>query len=152
MIKRTLYFGNSAYLSVRLGQLEIRLPEVVNNSTLPDNFNESEIKRAPIEDIGVIVLDNKQITITQDAMNALLDNNVAVIACDEHRMPSGLMLPLSCNTTQSERFLPPNRGIYFAKKAVVATDYSGKNFESVVCAISSARSQLWKYGRLGKAS
>ncbi len=104
MIKRTLYFGNSAYLSVRLGQLEIRLPEVVNNSTLPDNFKESEIKRVPIEDIGVVVLDNKQITITQGAMNALLDNNVAVIACDEHRMPSGLMLPLSCNTTQSERF------------------------------------------------
>lgn len=104
MIKRTLYFGNSAYLSVRLGQLEIRLPEVVNNSTLPDNFKESVIKRVPIEDIGVVVLDNKQITITQGAMNALLDNNVAVIACDEHRMPSGLMLPLSCNTTQSERF------------------------------------------------
>ena len=28
MIKRTLYFGNPAYLSVRLAQLEVRLPEV----------------------------------------------------------------------------------------------------------------------------
>ena len=28
MIKKTLYFGNPAYLSLRNGQLVIRLPEV----------------------------------------------------------------------------------------------------------------------------
>ena len=104
MIKRTLYFGNPAYLSVRLAQLEIRLPEVEKNSTLPDSFKESSIKRVPIEDIGVMILDHKQITITQGAMGALLDNNVAVITCDDHCMPTGLMLPLAGNTTQSERF------------------------------------------------
>lgn len=104
MIKRTLYFGNPAYLSVRLAQLEIRLPEVEKNSTLPNSFKESSIKRVPIEDIGVMILDHKQITITQGAMGALLDNNVAVITCDDHRMPSGLMLPLAGNTTQTERF------------------------------------------------
>lgn len=104
MIKRTLYFGNPAYLSVKLAQLEIRLPQVENNETLSDYFKESVVKRIPIEDIGVVVLDHKQITITQGAMSALLDNNVAVISCDEHRMPSGLMLPLDGNTTQSERF------------------------------------------------
>lgn len=104
MIKRTLYFGNPAYLSVKLAQLEIRLPQVENNETLSDHFKESVVKHVPIEDIGVVVLDHKQITITQGAMSALLDNNVAVITCDEHRMPSGLMLPLNGNTTQSERF------------------------------------------------
>ena len=104
MIKRTLYFGNPAYLSAKLAQLEIRLPQVENNETLSDYFKESVVKRIPIEDIGVVVLDHKQITITQGAMSALLDNNVAVISCDEHRMPSGLMLPLDGNTTQSERF------------------------------------------------
>ena len=104
MIKRTLYFGNPAYLSVRLAQLEIRLPEVEKNDTLSDLFKASAVKQVPIEDIGVVVLDNKRITITQGALGALLDNNVAVITCDEHRMPSGLMLPLSGNTTQSERF------------------------------------------------
>lgn len=104
MIKRTLYFGNPAYLSVKLAQLEIRLPEVENNDTLPEGLKTSAVKKIPIEDIGVIVLDNKQITITQGALGALLDNNVAVITCDEHRMPSGLMLPLDGNTTQSERF------------------------------------------------
>lgn len=104
MIKRTLYFGNPAYLSAKLAQLEIRLPEIENNATLPEGLKTSAVKKIPIEDIGVIVLDNKQITITQGALGALLDNNVAVITCDEHRMPSGLMLPLDGNTTQSERF------------------------------------------------
>ncbi len=104
MIKRTLYFGNPAYLNVRLAQLEIRLPEVEKNPTLSEDFKSSAVKRIPIEDIGVVVLDNRQITITQGALSALLDNNVAVISCDEHRMPSGLILPLSGNTTQSERF------------------------------------------------
>ena len=104
MIKRTLYFGNPAYLNVRLAQLEIRLPEVEKNDSLPELFKASAVKRIPIEDIGIVVLDNKQITITQGALGALLDNNVAVVTCDEHRMPSGLMLPLEGNTTQSERF------------------------------------------------
>ncbi len=104
MIKRTLYFGNPAYLNVRLAQLEIRLPEVEKSDSLPETFKESAVKRIPIEDIGVVVLDNKQITITQGALGALLDNNVAVVTCDERRMPSGLMLPLEGNTTQSERF------------------------------------------------
>jgi CRISPR-associated protein Cas1 len=58
----------------------------------------------PIEDIGVVVLDNRQITITQGALEALLENNSAVITCDSHRMPVGLMLPLCGNTTQNERF------------------------------------------------
>lgn len=104
MIKRTLYFGNPTYLSVRLGQLEIRLPEVEKNEAFSPSFKESAITRVPVEDIGVVLLDNKQITITQAALGALLGNNVAIITCDEHRMPVGMMLPLAGNTTQSERF------------------------------------------------
>lgn len=104
MIARTLYFGNPSYLSMRLDQLEIRLPEVENNDTLTDNFKKTAVKRIPIEDIGVVILDNRQITITQGAIEALLNNNVAIVTCDSRRMPIGLMLPLDCNTTQSERF------------------------------------------------
>ncbi len=104
MIKRTLYFGNPAYLSVRLAQLEIRLPEVEQNDTLPEEFKEASIRRVPIEDIGVVVLDNRRITITHGAIEALMENNVALISCDSQRMPTGLMLPLEGNTTQSERY------------------------------------------------
>lgn len=50
------------------------------------------------------MLDNKQITITSGVLEALLENNCAVITCDSKSMPVGLMLPLYGNTTQNERF------------------------------------------------
>lgn len=104
MIKKTLYFGNPAYLSLRNAQLVIKLPEVEKCSSLPEAMKrQSEITK-PIEDIGVVVLDNKQITITSGAIEALLENNCALITCDSKSMPVGLMLPLYGNTTQNERF------------------------------------------------
>jgi len=104
MIKRTLYFGSPAYLSMSNKQLVIKLPEVEKNDSLPDAFKNESIKTIPIEDIGVVVLDHKQITITHGLMESLLTNNTAVITCDSSRMPTGLLLPLSGNTVQSERF------------------------------------------------
>ncbi|MBR4886340.1 MAG: type II CRISPR-associated endonuclease Cas1 [Muribaculaceae bacterium] len=92
MIKQTLYFGNPAYLSLKDRQLVIRLPD-----------KEQSITR-PIEDIGVVVIDNKQITLTSGLIEALLGNNCALITCDSSHLPVGLMLPLCGNTTQSERF------------------------------------------------
>ena len=104
MIKKTLYFGNPAYLSLRNSQLVIKMPEVEKCDNLPDSFKRKAEVSKPIEDIGVVVLDNKQITITTGAMEAMLENNCALITCDSHSMPVGLMLPLCGNTTQSERF------------------------------------------------
>lgn len=37
-------------------------------------------------------------------LEALLENNCAVITCDCKSMPVGLMLPLYGNSTQNERF------------------------------------------------
>lgn len=104
MIKKTLYFGNPAYLSLRLNQLVIKLPEVEKNDTLSEAFKQQSEVTKPIEDIGVVILDHKQITITSGAIEALLDNNCALITCDSRSMPVGLMLPLYGNTTQNERF------------------------------------------------
>lgn len=104
MIKRTLYFGNPAYLSLKKGQLVVQLPEVVKNDTLPETFKAEAVTTIPIEDIGVVVLDNKQITLTHGVMESLLENNCALITCNSNRMPVGLMLPLDGNTTQTERF------------------------------------------------
>lgn len=104
MIKKTLYFGNPAYLNLRNKQLVIQLPEVVKNDTLPETFKADAVKTIPIEDIGVLILDNKQITITHGLMESLLENNCALITCDSNRMPVGLMLPLAGNTKQTERF------------------------------------------------
>ncbi|MCO5290608.1 MAG: type II CRISPR-associated endonuclease Cas1 [Chitinophagaceae bacterium] len=92
MIKRTLYFGNPAYLKTKNEQLIIDLPE------------SGETKQAAIEDIGLLVLDNQQITITQAVLAKLLANNTAVITCDQSHHPTGMLLNLDGHTLQSQRF------------------------------------------------
>lgn len=103
MIKRTLYFSNPAYLSLKNAQLVITLPEI-ENAIIPESFKRTSEKTIPIEDIGLIVLDNRQITITHGVIEALLETNSAVITCDNSHLPVGLLLPLCGNTTQNERF------------------------------------------------
>lgn len=104
MIKKTLFFGNPAYLSLRQRQLVIQLPEVESNETLTSEFKKANERTIPIEDIGVVVLENRRITITSGVLEALLENNCAVVTCDSQCMPIGLLMPLSGNTLQSERF------------------------------------------------
>ena len=101
MIKKTLYFGNPAYLSLRNRQLVIKLPLETPESEHSPTFNEVT---KPIEDIGIVVLDHRQITITTAALTALAENNCAVINCDSKSMPASLMLPLYGNTIQTERY------------------------------------------------
>jgi CRISPR-associated protein Cas1 len=104
MIKRTLYFGNPAYLSTRLEQLVVRLPAVENNPTLPDQFKKEAEATIPIEDIATVILDHPQIIFSQALLSKLLDNNVAVIACNASHHPVGLLLNLAGHTLQAERF------------------------------------------------
>lgn len=104
MIKRTLCFSNPAYLSLRNSQLVLKFPGAANSPTLPEVIKKQAEITVPIEDIGIVVLDNKQITITQGLMEKLLENNCAVITCNNSHLPVGLLLPLEGNTTQSERF------------------------------------------------
>lgn len=96
MIKRTLYFGNPAYLSLRDRQLEVHLRQ--------DSPSKVPSRTIPIEDIGVVLLDDPQITITHGALNALLEQNCALITCGTNHLPSGLMLPLDGHSLQNERF------------------------------------------------
>ncbi|TBR19486.1 MAG: type II CRISPR-associated endonuclease Cas1 [Chitinophagaceae bacterium] len=92
MIKRTLYFGNPAYLKTSQEQLLIELPE------------SGETKNIPIEDIGLLILDNRQITITLPALAKCLAHNTALIICDETHHPTGLMLNLDGHSLQSQKF------------------------------------------------
>ena len=100
MIKRTLCFTNPAYLSLKNEQLVVKIPDSMSES---ESVSKSTTT-IPIEDIGVVVIDNRQITITSGVIDALLANNCALITCDGKSLPVGLMLPLCGNTTQSERF------------------------------------------------
>lgn len=94
MIKKTIAFTNPVYLSLKDKQLVINIPE------------DSKIsKTIPIEDMGVVVLEHKQITITHALISALVENNCALITCGDNMMPTGLTMPLEMNTIQSERFV-----------------------------------------------
>jgi CRISPR-associated protein Cas1 len=104
MIKRTLYFGNPAYLSRKNEQLVVRLPEVEKNDTLPDAFKKEAKATIPIEDIGVVILDEQRLIITQALIDGLLENNVALITCDKTHHPTGLLLNLAGNNLQSAKF------------------------------------------------
>ncbi|MBS1622213.1 MAG: CRISPR-associated endonuclease Cas1, partial [Bacteroidetes bacterium] len=92
MIKRTLYFGNPAYLKTANEQLVIEI------------HDSGETKSTPIEDIGLLLLDHQQITITQSLLAKLLANNTAVITCDNTHHPAGMLLSLDGNTLQSQKF------------------------------------------------
>lgn len=92
MIKRTLYFGNPAYLKTKDEQLIFESTET------------GETKTLPIEDIGVLILDHQQITISQALIAKLLANNVAFITCDNSHHPTGMLLNLDGHTLQSAKF------------------------------------------------
>ena len=92
MIKRTLYFGNPAYLNTKNEQLIINYP------------TSEETKSVPIEDIGIVILDHYRLTVSAILINKLLDNNVAFITCNEKHLPQGLLLNLSAGHTRQEHF------------------------------------------------
>jgi CRISP-associated protein Cas1 len=92
MVKRTIHFGNPAHLSTRNHQLVVELKDEARTT-----------KTLPIEDLGVIILEHPQITLTSNVLELLLDQQVAVITCNSRYMPSGMFLPLDGNSEQTER-------------------------------------------------
>ena len=92
MVKRTIYFSNPAYLKTNLEQLSVELAETKEKKTIP------------IEDIGLVILDHPQITITHGLISKLLENNAAIITCNDKHHPTGLMLNLDGHSLQSKYF------------------------------------------------
>ena len=93
MIKRTLFFGNPAYLSLKQNQLVVQYPD-----------DGKATKTNPIEDVGFIILEHPQITITNQLLAVLVHYNVAVVNCDHRHMPLGMVLSLNGHSEQNERF------------------------------------------------
>lgn len=61
-------------------------------------------KSIPIEDIGIVVLEHLQSTITLPLLNALSENNVAVVLCNGNYMPSAMLMNLDSNKIQAENY------------------------------------------------
>lgn len=93
MLKRALFFSTPFCLSLRNGQM------IVHTKEAPDMQ-----RSVPIEDIGVVVLEHQQTSVTLPLLNALSDNNVAVILCGDNRMPNAMLMNLDSNKTQGEHY------------------------------------------------
>lgn len=93
MLKRTLFFTTPYSLSLKNNQMIIKTRE------MPDIH-----KSIPIEDIGFVILEHQQTNITLPLLNALSDNNVAVIFCGINCMPNAMLMNLDSNKTQGESF------------------------------------------------
>ena len=93
MIKRTLFFSNPAYLSTKDEQLVVTFPE-----------EDKMERRVPIEDIGILVLENQQITLSNGLIMKLVQKKAAVISCDKQHLPCSILQPLVGHSEQTERF------------------------------------------------
>lgn len=93
MLKRTLSFSRPCSLSLKNCQMVIKMKDD------PDF-----VRTIPVEDIGFVLLENQQISITMPLLNALADNNAAVIVCTDKMMPNAMLLNLESNTIQGERY------------------------------------------------
>ncbi|MCD8182087.1 MAG: type II CRISPR-associated endonuclease Cas1 [Bacteroides sp.] len=91
MLKRVLVFTTPTILSLKNCQLVISVRE------MPD-----EKATVPIEDIGVVLIENQQVSATIPLLNALIDANVSVIICDNRGMPHAMLQNLDSNTMQGE--------------------------------------------------
>ncbi|MBU0692286.1 type II CRISPR-associated endonuclease Cas1 [bacterium] len=88
MIKRVVEIGSDCQLSVTNSQLIIRQ-------------NNEQVGKVPLEDLGVLVLDNAMITYTLQLLQLCAENNVAVVFCDNKHMPKSLMQSLSGHNLHS---------------------------------------------------
>jgi CRISPR-associated protein Cas1 len=97
MIKKTIYLGNPYHIRLKDAQLEFMVPEGKGIDSLMT-------KKVPLEDLGVLILDHPQITITHPVLQQIAAFNVALVSCDANHMPASLLMPLEGHNTQQERF------------------------------------------------
>ena len=91
MLKRSLVFSSPANLSLKDRQIVISLKESPEDKIT-----------APIEDIGVVIIDNPAVSITIPLLNYLADNNVIVVICNSKGVPSSTLLSFGTNHYQGE--------------------------------------------------
>jgi CRISPR-associated protein Cas1 len=92
MITRTIYIGNPAYLKLKDEQMYIMEPD------------SGQMKgKVAVEDLGLLMLDHFQITISHQLIQKMMGNNVVIISCDAHHLPHGIMLPLHGHTEHSHK-------------------------------------------------
>ena len=59
--------------------------------------------RVPIEDLGVVIVDDTRATYTQSVFLSLLEAGATVLVTGRDHIPAGMMLPLDAHHVQTER-------------------------------------------------
>ncbi|HOF02316.1 MAG TPA: type II CRISPR-associated endonuclease Cas1 [Spirochaetota bacterium] len=93
MLKKTIFFSTPCYLHIKNSQLVYK-----------PHTDEKPETTFPVEDIGFVVIDNRQISVSMSVLELLIENNVAVVFCDSAHNPKSLLLNLDGNHIQSEIF------------------------------------------------
>lgn len=89
MIKRTVYISSPSYLRTQHKQMIVE-------------FGGEEKGRVPIEDMGILVIDEAQVTLSHQLIRALQDANCLIVSCDDKHMPQSYMLPFVGHTEQMQ--------------------------------------------------
>lgn len=91
MLKRALVFSSPMTLSLKNQQLVIAYKD-----------SPEEKHTIPIEDVGIVLLDNQQTTITLPLLNSLAESEVQVVICNSKGMPSAMIQSMNSNNLQGE--------------------------------------------------
>lgn len=92
MLKRIIYIGTPRKIRIK------------DNNLLLHQVSDGLIDLVPVEDIGFLILDNQNITISQNVLQSLLENKCAIVTCNQKHMPLGLFLNLDGSQLQAEMF------------------------------------------------
>jgi CRISPR-associated protein Cas1 len=91
MLKKTVEFSTpGTRLSVALKQLVIERPDHPKAAL-------------PIEDLGVVIVDDARATYTQAVFIELLEAGATVMVTGRNHLPAGMMLPIDAHHIQTER-------------------------------------------------
>lgn len=91
MLKRTLVFSSPMILSLKNQQMVIAYKD-----------SPEKKRTVPIEDIGVVLLENQESNITLPLLNALVEGEVQVVICNGKGMPSAMIQGMNNNNLQGE--------------------------------------------------
>lgn len=91
-MKRTVVFSSACRISLKNSQLQV------------ENQETGELRRMPVEDLGVVMIENPMVSMSVPVLNALSSNNCAVVFCDSRHMPCSMLMNLDSNSVQGETY------------------------------------------------
>lgn len=92
MVKRSIFLTNPCRLYLRNQQMVVEIQST------------GEVRTVPVEDIGFVLVENQQVGFTIPLLNALSENNCAVVFCNAQHMPVSMLMNLESNNVQAETY------------------------------------------------